>query len=121
MNPRITDLSNLRLQPLRITEGWTVYYNNALWEIDPDPECISEDESWWIFKEDMLCLTHDRRNRLLDLGWYPEGDLVKGNYGLVLYEGDHTGTLLFEFVTQDRSLLVSEIERILSLVTDGKI
>jgi hypothetical protein len=89
------------LQPLRIPAGWLVQYNNGLYEIDPNPELIPEADRWWIFKEDMLTLWHSLRNRLLDVGWYPEGNLEEGHYGLVMYEGDFTGELLHEFQTRD--------------------
>jgi len=96
-------------------------YNNALYEIDPDPALVPETDRWWVFKEDMLQMKHQRRNRMLDLGWTNEGDLQQGFYHLVVYEGDFTGELLFELKTKDRHLLVKEIERLLVLVTDGKL
>jgi hypothetical protein len=105
------------LQPLRIPAGWLVQYNNGLYEIDPNPELIPELDRWWLFKEDMLTLWHERRNRLLDVGWYPEGNLEDGHYGLVMYEGDFTGELLYEFQTRDRIALVAEIERLLKEVS----
>jgi hypothetical protein len=96
-------------------------YNNGLWEIDPDPALVPEDERWVIFKEDMLQMRHTRTNRLLDLGWYPEGELENGRYGLVLYEGDFRGRLIHEFKTRDRATLVAEIERLLLAVTHDKL
>lgn len=111
----------LRLQPLRIPTGWQVDYNDGLWEIDPSDATISEDERWWLFKEDMLQLTHPRFNRLLDVGWYPGGDLAQGQYGLVLYEGDFGGRLLFQLRTRDRLDLVAEIERLLQSVSAGNL
>jgi hypothetical protein len=101
------------LQPLRIPAGWLVQYNNGFYEIDPNPELIPELDRWWVFKEDMLQIRHERHNRLLDLGWYPEGNLEEGHYGLVMYEGDFTGELLQEFQTPSRTTLVTEIERLL--------
>lgn len=109
------------LQPLRIPMGWHVDYNNGLYEIDPLPELVPEADRWWVFKEDMLQLTHPRSNRLLDLGWYPEGDLAGGHYGLVAYEGDFRGRLLHEFRSRDRLALVAEIERLLVAVCSGKL
>lgn len=105
------------LQPLRIPAGWLVSYNNALYEIDPDPKIILEEDRSWFFKEDMLQMKHKRGDRLLDLGWYPEGDLENGCYGLVLYEGNFRGTLLYELETRSRLFLVKEIERLLITVT----
>lgn len=110
----------LRLQPLRIPMGWVMDYNNALYEIDPDPERIPAEDRWWIFKQDMLQMVHPRQNRLLDLGWEPEGDLVDGVYKLVLYEGDFNGELLHDFKTQHRAALVAEIERLLDAVSYGR-
>jgi hypothetical protein len=104
------------LQPLRIPAGWGVEYNNGLYELDPSPEHVPEQDRWWLFKEDMLQLRHKRRDRLLDLGWYPEGDLIQGHSGLVLYEGDFRGRLLHEFSTRDRMALVAEIEWLLQAV-----
>ncbi len=57
---------SVSLQPLRIPQGWFVSYNNAFYEIDPLPENIPKDDRWWVFKEDMLCMWHEQRNRLLD-------------------------------------------------------
>lgn len=107
------------LQPLRIPTGWLVDYNNGLYEVDPSPEHIPETDRWWVFKQDMLQMRHNRFNGLLDLGWYPEGDLKEGRYGLVLYEGDFHGRLLHEFATSDRRTLVAEIERLLCMVCNG--
>jgi hypothetical protein len=101
--------------------GWSMEYNNGLFEVDPLPELVSEDSRWFLFKEDMLVMTHQRLNRLLDLGWYPEGDLTDGHYGLVVYEGDFRGRLLHEFRTQDRLVLVAEIEQLLLAVCNGQL
>ena len=109
------------LQPLRIPAGWLVDYNNGLFEIDPLPELFTDEIPSNIFKEDMLQMTNDRANRLLDLGWYPEGDLVAGNYGLVVYEGDFGGRLIYELRTRDRLELVATIERLLSEICQGKL
>jgi hypothetical protein len=116
-----TTSDGLPLQPLRIPTGWHVKYNNGLFEIDPVPELVPEADRWWIFKQDMLQMTHPRFNRLLDLGWYPEGDLVSGRYGLVVHEGDFQGPLLHKFHTRDRHALVAEIEHLLSAVCSGRL
>lgn len=106
-------LANLRLQPIRIPAGWLVTYNCGLYEIDPDPVVVPEEDRCWVFKEDMLQMRHEATNRLLDIGWYPEGDLNGGAYGLVIHEGDFRGPELYRFTTQDRSTLVAELERLL--------
>lgn len=114
-------LTQIPLQPLRIHTGWQVAYNNGLFEIDPLPELFPDEIPWEIFKEDMLQMTNDRFDRLLDLGWSPEGDLVTGNYHLVVYEGDFQGRLIYELRTRDRLELVATIERILSEVCQGSL
>lgn len=61
-------------------------------------------------------LQQPRRNRLLDVGWYPDGDVEVGQFRLVVYEGDFDGQLLHEFCTRNRRSLVAEIERVLGAV-----
>jgi len=107
------------LQPLRVPAGWLVEYNNGLYEVDPDPALVTEADRWWVFKQDMLQMRHARRDRLLDVGWYPEGDLEGGRYGLVVHEGDFRGPCLYRLDTRDRHELVAEIERILVAVCSG--
>jgi hypothetical protein len=109
------------LQPLRVSQGWTMAYNSALYELDPDPAHVPAKERWWIFKCDMLQMKHARYDRMLDLGWSPEGDLTAGSYKLVLYAGDFNGTLLHTFRSRDRAALVAEIERLLAAVTRGEL
>ena len=109
------------LQPLRVPAGWQVEYNNGLYEVDPLPELVPEADRWWVFKQDMLQMKHTRHDRLLDLGWYPEGDLAGGRYGLVVHEGDFRGRCLHKFDTRNRHELVAEIERLLVAVCSGEL
>ena len=67
------------LQPLRIPAGWFVSYN-MFSEYDPDSD--GEKYSYELC-EDMLQLKN--KNLLIDLGWYPHGD-IKGNYKLYLVD-----------------------------------
>ncbi|WP_310427572.1 hypothetical protein [Chamaesiphon sp. VAR_48_metabat_135_sub] len=108
------------LQPLRIPAGWDVSYN-GLFEIDPLPELFPDRIPSDLFKEDMLQMNNDRADRLLDVGWYPDGDLVDGNYCVVVYEGDFSGRLIYELITRDRLELVATIERLLSEICHGKL
>jgi hypothetical protein len=107
-----------RLQPLRIPTGWTVAYND-LHEIDPSD--VAEDDRYTFLKEDLLQMKQEHFNRLLDVGWYPSGNLADGAYGLVVYEGDFHGKLLFELRTADRAQLVAEVERLLQEVCDARL
>jgi hypothetical protein len=96
-------------------------YNNGLYDIDPTPDAVLEADRWWVFKQDMLQMHHPATGRLLDLGWYPEGDLTAGRYGLVVHAGDFRGPRLHAFESRDRLALVAEIERVLEAVCDGRL
>jgi hypothetical protein len=102
------DMSH-KLQPLRIPIGWTVEYNDfhAIDRDDPD--------AWHWWKENLLQLKHARRDRLLDLGWYPP-DEANGAYRVVLYAGDFSSTELEAFESRDRLEVVGAIERLLESV-----
>lgn len=82
---------------------------------------IPAEDRWWIFKQDMLQMSQPRFNRLLDVGWYPEGNVAEGHYGLVVYEGDFNGRLLHRFETRDRHAFVAEIERLLAVICSGEL
>ena len=67
------------LQPLRISAGWFVSYN-MFSEYDPE----RDDEKYCSeLCEDLLQLKN--RNLLIDLGWYPHGD-INGSYKLYLVD-----------------------------------
>jgi hypothetical protein len=117
----MNDLSMLRLQPSRIPTGWLVPYNNGLFDIDPDPTAVPERDRWWVFKQDMLQMRHEATNRMLDIGWCPEGDPTVGRYGLVIQESDFLGPEMHRFTTRDRAALVAEIERLLVAASAGEV
>ena len=108
------------LQPLRVSMGWVVEYN-ALHEIDPDSPALPDESRREFFSEDLLQFRHPRYNRLVDIGWYPHGDLAVGEYVLVVYEGDFRGRLLLEFRSRSRSAVVAELERVLSEVSEARL
>ena len=118
---RVSPEPGYRLQPLRIPAGWYVQYNNGLYEIDPVADSVVEDDRWYVFKQDMLQLRHSHFDRLLDVGWNPDGDVAAGTYGLVVYEGNFTGRLLHEYDTRIRLELVAEIERLLVVIGSGRL
>ena len=74
-----------------------------------------------VFNQDILQFTHADRNRLIDLGWYPEGDYDQGHFGLVVYEGNFRGELLYEMESRDKDEIVSEINRLLSEIAEGNL
>lgn len=106
----------LKLQELRIPAGWFVSYNQ-FYDIAPSEEAVESIDT--VFTQDILQFENKFRNRLIDLGWYPEGDYRNGAYRLVVYEGDFLGNLLYELTSRDKREIVSEINRLLSQVTDG--
>ena len=108
------------LQPLRVSMGWVVEYN-TLREIDPDSPSLPADVRRQFFSQDLLQFRHPRYNRLVDIGWYPHGDLAAGDYGLVVYEGDFRGRLLHEFRSRSRMATVAELERVLSEVSEARL
>ena len=113
-------VNELQLQPLRVTEGWRMDYNNGFYEIDVDPHLVPEDERWWIFKEDMLQMSHERFNRIIDIGFTPEGDFDEGAYNLVIHKGDFIHSRIDEFRTQDREKLITRIESWMAAVSSQK-
>lgn len=106
------------LQPLRIPAGWTIEYTKFL-EIDPCD--VPEDYVYFYLDEDLLQIKHHRLDRLLDVGWYPSGNVSEGSYGLVVYQGDFHGKLLAEFRSADRRVLIAELERLLVEVAEGRL
>ena len=112
------DPETIPLQPLRITAGWCMRYNNGLHAVDPTEETV---QWWWIFKDDMLVLVHAERRRLLDVSWSPEMDFEEGRYRLSLYEDDYRGRLIHSYEGKDRMELVEEIESVLEDVTNGRL
>lgn len=108
---------NISLQPIRIPAGWNVAYN-GFGEIDPSEELSEESLSY--FREDLLQLTCERQGLLLDLGWYPDGDISAGTYRIVVHVGDFRGQCLHTFASRERLTIVAEIERLLEAIVEGK-
>lgn len=108
------DPGNPPIQPLRIPCGWKVEMRNHLFEIDPTPETV---KNFTLFNQTMLVMSHEAKNRLLDVGWTDEMNFDEGEYCLVLYEGGYQGTELYSYRGKDRLELVRQIEAILEEVT----
>lgn len=70
-----------KLQPLRITSGWTVKYNNFS---EYDPETDGKKYSLELC-QDLLQLQNN--NILVDLGWY--GDFDSGYYKMYMVDTTH--------------------------------
>lgn len=106
-----------QLQPLRVPTGWTVRWN-TFYRIDFAD--LASDDAQWLF-EDLLQMSQEHFNRVLDVGWYPALNVLKETYALVVYEGDFHGKLLFELRTRDHAELVAKIEQLLLDVCDGRL
>lgn len=94
------------LQPLRIPAGWTVKYNTFS-EYDPEKDGA---EYSYELQEDLLQLAN--KNLLIDLGWYPNGD-VDGSYKLFLVDmnGDRPFDMPLEsFCSKSRQEVIYKIE-----------
>ena len=99
-------IKSFELQPLRISTGWKVAYN-MFWEYDPDTDGTDYAHE---LCEDLLQLSNN--NLLLDLGWYPHGD-IEGSYKLYLV--DVTKESPFEsplevFVSKSKQEVIKRIE-----------
>jgi hypothetical protein len=94
------------LQPLRIPVGWSVEYNDFR-EIDPSTG--HEDD----FREDLLQLAHAQSKCVLDVGWYPEGNLKRGRFVLYLVRNHDWDKPLYRFSSRDRGKIAKKIDRIL--------
>lgn len=71
------------------------------------------------FKQDMYQARYDGNERLIDLGWYPEGEWDAGAYGLVLYAGDFCGKSLREIRTKDLQQVVASMNDWFYAVSNG--
>jgi hypothetical protein len=106
-----------RLLRLRIPAGWTLVYNK-LHEVDSSD--VLDDDRYYFLDEDLLLMHHERFKRLLDVGWYPSGNVADGAYRIVVHEGDARGKLVAEHRTPSRTQLVAEVERLLDEVSEGR-
>ena len=106
----------MKLQSLKIPVGWYIQ-DNKFYDIPATKENVENIEMY--FLEDILQLTNEYRNRLLDLGWYPEGDFENGSFKLVVYDGDFNGNLLFEYSSKNKDDVTSMINNVLWQITSG--
>lgn len=93
------------LQPLSIPVGWFIEHHDFR-ELDPAPGRGIH------FREDLLQLVHQPSGYVVDLGWYPSGDMEGGQFTVSVVRGDWDAPL-HEFRSRDRARVVAEIERLL--------
>lgn len=111
------DKLNPPLQDLIVTPGWLVIYHQ-FYAIEPPRHDTEDDIRWW-FKENMYQARHEKFDRLIDLGWYPEFQFDSGEFGLVLYAGDFDGELLRELHTKNCQTVVDTMNEWFCAVTKG--
>lgn len=112
-------MDEIDLQPLRITSGWIIEWNQ-FYEIDP-----SKDTMHYLDSSSLLHLSNYTIMRAIDLDFRLEND-INGHYYLrvinlteiintktkkVGYEGDWEN-LYHEFISNKRLEIVKEIERL---------
>lgn len=102
----------IKLQPLRISNGWEVSYNKFL-EIDPND--LKEDDDIWIhFTQDILQMKYVFKEiyLTLDLGWYPETEF-DGTYRLEIIKDQDWINPLETFESRSKKEIVEKIEELL--------
>lgn len=108
---------NVPLQALRIPAGWTICYN-TFHDVAATPESVQNSSTF--LTEDLLQLRHEQSDRLLDLGWTPEGNFEDGAFHLQVYETDFQGKQIYALRSPDKDLIVAEIERLCRAISEGK-
>ncbi|MCA0755646.1 hypothetical protein KP806_11325 [Paenibacillus sp. N4] len=110
---------------LKLTSDWVVKWNH-FYEINTN-EFIDESFPCQMdLIEDIVYFINQSRNRMLDLGWYPEGN-PKGKYRLVLIEMDEEedkqienwNNPLITFTSRDNIEIKNKVNEILNKVSEG--
>ncbi len=118
----MTNIDDIALQPLRITDGWTVKHNR-FYELEPKGELIIEgvtnNDGWLLFDQDLLQMEHGKRKVFLDLGWYPDEN-PNGNFRVVLIRESDWENPLFRHESKDKDEIVEVINNILTNVTSDR-
>ena len=116
------NIEDIPLQPLRISEGWTVKHNR-FYELEPKGELkiagVTNDDGWLLFDQDLLQMEHSKRKVFLDLGWYPDED-PNGRFRVALIRDDDWENPLLRYETKDKTEIVEVINNILTKVTSNE-
>ncbi|CAM4525022.1 hypothetical protein FHS16_001104 [Paenibacillus endophyticus] len=114
-----------QLVSLKLPADWIIKWNQ-FYEINTN-EFIDESFPFQIeLQEDIFLFINLSRNRMLDLGWYPEGN-PKGKYRLVLIEMDveqdkeieNWNNPLITFTARDNIEIKNKVNEILNKVSEG--
>ena len=96
------------LQPLRIQSGWKVEFNSFT---EYDLLLHDKNVAFDYLSEDLLQLHFSRNNveLLIDLGWYPSGD-IDGNYKLVMLKDFNWEFPIEKLITKSKNDVIYQIE-----------
>ena len=94
------------LQPLRVQAGWKIEFNNFT-EYDID---IHGEKDSFELHEDLLRLSNEKANLIIDLGWYPSYD-ISGNYLLLLVRDCKWDCPLEEVSSKSKKEIIACIEK----------
>ncbi|CAM4447664.1 hypothetical protein [Paenibacillus tarimensis] len=108
------NIPELNIHPLRITEGWSVKYNN-FWQIDPK-SLEHDDDRWFMFTESLLQLYHEKSSTILDLGWNPDLS-PEGSYLVLIVKNMDWDNPIYEFESDDYNKIIQFIELQLKTIT----
>ena len=112
-------LRDIPFQPLQITTGWTVAYNefkNVEPYSDIKVEGLPDDDVWELFLQDLLHLEHKFYGIAIDLGWTPEAD-PNGSYELTVIKNKDWNNPLFHYESKNKDDIVEKINHWLRRVT----
>lgn len=107
-----------QLKPFRLAPNWTIKWNK-LADIEPD-DVKQDDDAWlFIFVQDMTCMESEytykenqktvRHTLVVDLGWYPEGDM-EGCYELTAILDNDWNAPILEMKTRSTQEVADTIE-----------
>ena len=112
-------LRDIPFQPLQITRGWFVGYNEFK-NIEPysdiKVEGLPDDDVWELFLQDLLQLEHKAYGIIIDLGWTPEAD-PNGSYELTVIKNKDWNNPLFHYESKNKDDIVEKINHWLRRVT----
>lgn len=117
------NLRDLRLQPLRIPEGWTVIINK-FYDLEPHGELeiqgLPGNKGWLLFEEELLLLVNRDMKKHLLLGWFPYYS-PDGCFCVELYRSKDLINPIREFTTKEKREIVDKINEWLMNVSMGKV
>jgi hypothetical protein len=100
MSPFNSPKPEPKLVEIPVIGDWKVTYHR-LHNIGPEEfiEDNSDEDEWGYFDEDLLQIENRAQRVLIDLGFYPSGQLQKGSFCICVVKG--TGTGDHEFCTPE--------------------